>query len=79
MSAEIQYWRRVTTQIWVVMLPSWKFASTNQKHYPDLGSVSDVISRKPVLDSAAFSGYFELLLEFRMARGDHVLRLSRFL
>ena len=59
-SAEIQYWRRVTTQIWVVMLPGWEFASINQKHYPDLGSVSDVISRKPVLDSAVFSGYFAL-------------------
>ena len=54
---EILYWWRDTTQIWVVLLINWKFASTNQKHYPDLGSVtsqvldvcarfSDVISRE---------------------------------
>ena len=36
--AEIPYWRRVTTQIWVVLSFGWRFASTNQKHYPDLGS-----------------------------------------
>ena len=41
-SAEIPYWWRVTTQIkvwcfWLVV-PLGKFASTNQKHYPDLGS-----------------------------------------
>ena len=56
-SVEILYWWRDTTQIWVVLLIGWKFASTNQKHYPDLGSVtsqvldvcarfSDVISRE---------------------------------
>ena len=37
-SAEIPYWWRVTTQIWVVLLIGWKFASSNQKHYPDPGS-----------------------------------------
>ena len=34
--AEIPYWWRVTTEIWVVLLivvPCVKFASTNQKHY----------------------------------------------
>ena len=58
MSAEIPYWWRVTTQIWIVLLigrAAWE-SSTNQKHYPDLGSdassvwnlcahFSDVISR----------------------------------
>ena len=45
------------TQIWVVSLIGWKFASSNQKHYPDLGCdtlsvwnfcahFSDVISRR---------------------------------
>ena len=41
MSAEIPYWWRVTTQIWVVLLiarDAWEFDLTNQKHYPDLGS-----------------------------------------
>ena len=41
-SAENPYWWRVTTQIlqcfsWLV-IPQGKFASTGQKHYPDLGS-----------------------------------------
>ena len=51
-SAEIPYWWRVTTQIWVVLLigrAAWEFASINQKHYPDLGidssSVWDSCSR----------------------------------
>ena len=38
---EIPYWWCVTTQIWPVFLsavPREKFPSTNQKHYPDLGS-----------------------------------------
>ena len=38
-SAEIPYWWRGTTHIWVVLLigrVAWKFDSTNQKHYPDL-------------------------------------------
>ena len=30
-SAEIPYWWRVTSQIWVVLLIGWKFALTNQK------------------------------------------------
>ena len=29
-SAEIPYWWRVTTQIWVVLLIGWKFASANR-------------------------------------------------
>ena len=40
-SAEIPYWWRVTTQIWVVLLIGWcKFprGRTNRKHSPDLGS-----------------------------------------
>ena len=40
-STEISYWWRVTIQIWVVLLigrPRGKFDSTNQKHYPGLGS-----------------------------------------
>ena len=38
MGTEIPYWRLVTTQIWEELLIGWKFASSNQKHYPDLGS-----------------------------------------
>ena len=41
-SSEIPYWWRITTQIWVVLLIGWKFASTNEKHYPDLGSAYDI-------------------------------------
>ena len=37
-SAEIPYLWRVTTQIWEVRLIGYKIASTNQKHYPYLGS-----------------------------------------
>ena len=37
-SAAIPYWWRDGTQMWMMLLTSWKFASTNQKHYPDLGS-----------------------------------------
>ena len=55
-SAKIPYWWRVTFKITVVLLIGWKSPSTNQKHYPDLGSdastvwnfcacFSDVISR----------------------------------
>ena len=41
-SSEIPYWWRITTQIWVVFLIGWKFASTNEKHFPDLGSAYDI-------------------------------------
>ena len=48
--------RHITSQIWVVLLIGWKFASSNQTPYPDLGShvssvwnlcacFSDIISR----------------------------------
>ena len=37
-TAEIPYLWRVTSHIWVVLLIGWKSASSNQKHYPDLGS-----------------------------------------
>ena len=33
-SAEIPYWWRVTTQIWIVLLIGWSKFLTNQKHYP---------------------------------------------
>ena len=71
-SAEIPYWWRVTSHIWVVLLIGWKSASFNQKHYPDLRSErssvwnfcvrsSDVISRENHRRrgkmSAVFSGY----------------------
>ena len=36
-STEILDWWRVITQIWAVLLIGWKFASSNQKHNPDLG------------------------------------------
>ena len=71
-SAEIPYWWRVTSHIWVVLLIGWKSASFSQKHYPDLRSEtssvwnffvrsSDVISRENHRRrgkmSAVFSGY----------------------
>ena len=37
-STKIPYWWRVTAQIWIALLIGWKFASSNQKHQPDLGS-----------------------------------------
>ena len=40
-SAEIQYWWHVITQIWLVLLigrVTKEIASTNQRHYSDLGS-----------------------------------------
>ena len=36
MSIKCPYWRPITTQIRVVLLIGWKFASSNQKQYPDL-------------------------------------------
>ena len=35
-----QWWCQeiLATHIWVVLLTGWKFASSNQKHYADLGS-----------------------------------------
>ena len=33
-SAEIPYWWRITTQIWIVLPICCTFALTNQKHYP---------------------------------------------
>ena len=38
MSIEIPHWRCTTSQIRLVPLIGWKIASSNQKHYPDLGS-----------------------------------------
>ena len=35
-SAEIPYWWRVITQIWVEPLIGWKFSSASQKRYPDM-------------------------------------------
>ena len=44
MSAKIPYWWRVTFKIiTVVLLIGWKFPSTNQKHYPDLGSDASTV------------------------------------
>ena len=37
-TAEIPYWWHVTTQIWVVLLIGWKIASSDEKHYSNLGS-----------------------------------------
>ena len=34
---EIPFWWGVATQVWVVLWIYWKFASINQKHYPDMG------------------------------------------
>ena len=66
--AEIPYWWRVTTQIWVVFLIRWsKFprGTTNQKHYPDLGcdTVWDFCARslhegKQVVDQLPICRHF---------------------
>ena len=71
-TAEIPYWWRITTQIWVVLLIGWSKFWTNQTHYPDLGgdasSVWNFCSRfSDVISwgnqwwrremSAVFSGY----------------------
>ena len=42
-SAEISYWWHVTTKIWVGRLTGWSKFSTNQKHYPHLGSDVSII------------------------------------
>ena len=67
-------WWRVYTQIWIVLI-IWKFASSNQKHCPDLGSVaslawnfcavcSDIISwRKPVMASQIGCCFLRLLVQ----------------
>ena len=66
MSAEIPYSWRVTTQILLVLLIGWEFASSSRKHYRDLGSFdwlticfiqSEARSRDPFLERAGhFSG-----------------------
>ena len=53
-NAEIPYWWRVTTQIWVMLLIGWsKLSSANKKHYSDLGSVASLWNF-----CARFSGVF---------------------
>ena len=65
---EIPHWQCTTTQIRVVPLIGWKIASSNQKHYPDLGSdrssvwnscglFSDIISKGTSGSVVCFSGY----------------------
>ena len=69
--AEIPYWWRITKHIGAVVLIGWKFDSSNQMHYSDLGSdtsaewnfcarSSDVISQgnrwRSQETSAVFSG-----------------------
>ena len=78
MTAEISYWRRrVTTQVWVVLLIAiFPSLTTNQKHYPELGigtstvwnycsHFSDVISQGNQWwcwkISAVFSGYLTVV------------------
>ena len=74
MTSEIPFWWRVSIQIWVVLLIGGEFASSNQKHYPDLEGdtlslrnfcpcFSDVISRVNKWGRsemlAIFSGYIQ--------------------
>ena len=50
---------RVTTQIWVALLigrSRGNFASTNQKHYPDLGSDASSVWSFALTSQTAFSG-----------------------
>jgi len=54
-TAEIPYWWWVTIQVWVVLLIGWKFASSNQKHYSDLGSDTS-ISMDAVISQMLFRG-----------------------
>ena len=57
--AEIPYWWRVTTQIWVVLLigrAAWEFDSANQKHYPDLGSDASSVWISALVSPTSFGG-----------------------
>ena len=54
-TAEIPYWWWVTIQVWVVLLIGWKFASSSQKHYSDLGSDTS-ISMDAVVSQMLFRG-----------------------
>ena len=87
-SAEIPYWWRVTSQIWVELLigrARRKFISTNQKHYPDLGSnassvwnfctrFSDVISRGKQWWSREMSAVFRQAIIDLMSSNFHALQ-----
>ena len=42
--------------IWVVPLIGWKFASSNQKHYPDLGSDASSGCMDVVISQMLFGG-----------------------
>ena len=87
-SAEIPYWWRVTTPIWVVLLIGWGTFSTNLKHYPDLvndassvwnfcGRFSEVISQGNQWwrqeMSAVFSGYDNILLMASQEKAKTIL------
>ena len=55
---------------WLVMLQK-KFASTNQKHYPDLGSnVSSVLYRNCIWPAPNVSGFIAQLVEHRTGNRD---------
>ena len=56
--AEIPFWWRIATQIWVVLLISWsKFheRTTNQKHCPDLGSDASSVWNSWLVSQTSFS------------------------
>ena len=55
-SATIPYRWRDTTQMWMMLLICWKFASTNQKHYPDLGSERHQYGISALVSQTSFRG-----------------------
>ena len=55
-SAEIPYWWRITTLIWIVLLIGCTFALTNQKHYPQLGSEASSVGNSAVFSQVSFRG-----------------------
>ena len=54
--ATIPYRWRDTTQMWMMLLICWKFASTNQKHYPDLGSERHQYGISALVSQTSFRG-----------------------
>ena len=85
-SEEIPYWRRNTIEIWVMFLIGRKFASTNQKYYPDLGSDASSVwnfysflrrhfAEKPVVASQNSGRVFLRLSNLELARRWDVMGL----
>ena len=55
--AEIPYWWRVTTQIWVVLPIGWSKFSTNQKHCSDWVTKASSVWNSALVSQKPFRGY----------------------